>query len=167
MPEAKTESKPPHGPDAEFLLCAPEIYIFCACLEIVNRVWEVERALDAGEIDRAQFHSQVGPLFSKLCGLAEATHRFDIIVPFTPGIAFSPFFWRWFNWWYDYRQGLTPEQLEHSHRLLRESNPAVLDHRPTGHWLRYREAPPFGFRMSSVPTPPARPAGIADKSSDR
>jgi len=112
--------------DPEFLVCAPEIYIFYACLAVVKQMSALEHALQSGEIDKPAF----------------------IVVPFTPQTAFSPFFWRWFNWWFDYRQGLTPEQLDHLQQLYREYDPALIDYRPVGDWLRHRQTPPFGFEMS-------------------
>ena len=84
-----------------FLSCAPEIYIFYACLDVVKAIWEVESKVNANKIDGRAFVKQVGPLFSQLWGLSEATQRFDVVAPFTPNAGFSPSFWRWFNWWND------------------------------------------------------------------
>jgi len=134
--------------DPEFLVCAPEIYIFYACLAVVKQMSALEHALQSGEIDKPAFFDRISPLLTELWGLAEATHRFGIVVPFTPQTAFSPFFWRWFNWWFDYRQGLTPEQLDHIQQLYREYDPALIDYRPVGDWLRHLQTPPFGFEMS-------------------
>jgi hypothetical protein len=150
MPLARPQSLPVEVLDAEFLACAPEIYIFSACLGTVKQVWALEQKLNNHEIDHVTFIQRVSPLFTELWGLAEATQRFGIVVPFTPQIAFSPFFWRWFNWWYDYRESLAPKQLEHIRRLQRNFDPAVLDHRPAGDWLIYRATPPFGFKFTPV-----------------
>jgi hypothetical protein len=133
--------------DTEFLLYAPELYIFSACRHIVELVVAVQAAVNSGEIAASQFDQQVSHLFDQLRGLAQATQRFDILVPVTAETTFSPFFWRWFNWWYDFRQSLTADELDHVHRLQDAFDPGALDYRPPGDWLKHRATLPFGFKI--------------------
>jgi len=139
--------------DTEFLLHAPEIYIFSACRHIVELLRAAQAPLNSGEIDEPTFAERVGPLFTQLRGLAEATQRFDIIAPFTAEAGFSSFFWRWFNWWYDYRQRLSEEELDPVLRLQQAFDPAALDYRPPGDWLTYRATQPFPARSNSLQVP--------------
>ena len=126
--------------DTDFLLNAPEIYIFAACRHIVERILAIQAAATAGEISATRYREWVSPLSFQLRGLAGATERFDIVFPVNSEGVFSPFFWRWFNWWYDYRQSLSPRKLQHVHRLQDTYDPAALDYRPEGHWVNYRAA---------------------------
>lgn len=143
MLEATAKSNVIQEFDTEFLLNAQEIYIFSACRHIVEQLKTLQSpsTRQSEPRDRERLNS----LLLQLRGLAEATERFDIVVPWTPEAGFSPFFWRWFNWWYDYRQGLTPKQLDQVHRLQDALDPSVLKYRPIGHWLRYKETPPAEF----------------------
>jgi hypothetical protein len=145
MPEATSESNVMQDFDTEFLMHAPEIYIFSACRHIIELILAAQGSLNAGEIDAARFGERVNPLFTQLQDLADATHRFDIIVPLGLASTWSAFFWRWFNWWYDYRQSLTPEELDRIHRLQDTFDPAALDYRPAGDWLTYRATLPSGL----------------------
>ncbi len=130
--------------DTEFLLYAPELYIFSACRHVVDLLVAAQKPARS-EARRSGGDERVSRLFSELCSLALATQRFDIVVPVTPEGDFSPFFWRWFNWWYDYRVGLSAEELDLVHRLQDASDPGALDYRPCGDWLHYRATPPFGL----------------------
>jgi hypothetical protein len=141
MLETKTKDSVMQKFDTEFLLNAPEIYIFAACRHIVEQVLAIQVAATAGEISATRYREWVNPLFLQLRGLAGATERFDIVFPVTSEGVFSPFFWRWFNWWYDYRQSLSPKKLERVHRLQDTYDPAALDYRPAGHWVNYRATP--------------------------
>jgi hypothetical protein len=131
--------------DTEFLVDAPEIYIFSACRHVIELVLAAQTAVKAGELDESAFAERVSPLFAQLRGLAQATQRFDIVMPFTPEAGFSPSFWRWFNWWHDYREGLSPKKLQRIHKLQHTSDPDALKYRPPGDWLKYRETPPSDF----------------------
>jgi hypothetical protein len=131
--------------DTEFLTRAPEIYIFSACRHIIGLILAARAAVKSGEIDGAGFEERVGPLLIQLKGLAQATDRFGIVVPFTPEAGLSPFFWRWFNWWHDYRQALTAEELDIVHRLQDASDPCALEYRPPGDWLAYRATAALDF----------------------
>ncbi|HWX20201.1 MAG TPA: hypothetical protein VN578_09895 [Candidatus Binatia bacterium] len=146
MSEAKLELNVMQEFDTEFLVHAPEIYIFSACRHVVALVKDAEWA-GASSGKNASLHGERrNRLFAQLSALAQATERFDIVLPFTPESGFSRFFWRWFNWWSDYRQGLTHEQLDHIHRLQDENDLAALDYRPTGDWLTHPAPALLGFQ---------------------
>ena len=134
--------------DTEFLLHAPEIYIFSACRHILELIVAARASSKSGKKNASASDKQVTHLLSQLRGLAQATERFDIVAPFTPGAGFSLFFWRWYNWWYDYRQGLTADELDHVHRLQEAVHPGALGYRPPGHWLTYRATPPFRLKRA-------------------
>lgn len=147
MPEAKLDLTVMEEFDTEFLLHAPEIYIFSACRHVVELFRAAERGASAEETRPPADADRFDRLFAQLIALAQATERFDILVPFTLESSFSPFFWRWFNWWRDYRQGLKPKELDRIHRLQDSGDPAALDYRPTGDWLTYRDTPPLEFQI--------------------
>jgi len=141
MLEANTKCNVMQEFDMEFLLNAQEIYIFSACRHILEQLQAFRASGPAGDGE------QVKQLLHQLRGLAQATERFDIVVPWTPEAGFSPFFWRWFNWWHDYRQSLTRRQLDRVHRLQDALDPSVLTYRPVGDWLKYKETPPPGLNV--------------------
>ena len=143
MLEAKTKDNVMQEFDTEFLLNAPEIYIFSACRHIVEQVLAARGALNTGEMDTSRYGVRLTPLLAQLRGLGAATQRFDIVLPLISETAFSPFFWRWYNWWFDYRQSLTSEDLDRVHRLQDAFDPAALEYRPPGHWLGHRATPPL------------------------
>ena len=94
-----------------------------------------------GDISQTTFDEKSKNLLEKLGEAVEATHRFDIVTPvFEPG-RFSPFFWRWFNWWDDYLKGLTPSGVAEAERRARERGSLIDDLRPKQHWLSYRYTP--------------------------
>jgi hypothetical protein len=150
MLEATTKNLVMQEFDSEFLHSAPEIYIFSACRHIVEQVLAVHALLNCGEIDALRYGERVSPFLAQLRGLAEATQRFDIVLPLASETAFSPFFWRWYNWWYDYRQSLTSVELDRVHHLQDTFDRAALDYRPAGHWLRHRATPPSGFNRAAL-----------------
>lgn len=145
MAEAKIERKVMQEFDTEFLVRAPEIYIFSACRHLVTLIKAAERAGASGRKNAPMQVEKRDHLFAQLSALAQATERFDIVLPYSPEFGFSRFFWRWFNWWSDYRRGLTREQLDHIHRLQDEKDLAALDYRPTGDWLTHRAATALGM----------------------
>ena len=152
MPNAKLESDLMEEFDTEFLLHAPEIYIFSACRHLV----ELIKALGLTAADRTKSSPEaerLNRLLAQLGALAVATERFDIIVPFTPESGFSPFFWRWFNWWWDYRQKLTREELDEVHQLQDCHDPAVIKCRPRGNWVTYRNTPAIGLSTTPLVKP--------------
>jgi hypothetical protein len=134
--------------DNEFLLNAPEIYIFSACRHIIELIATARKA--AGTHRKDWFNEQVAHLFAQLSALAQASQRFDIVMPFTPESGFSPFFWSWYNWWHDYREHLTADELDLVHRLQDTFDPAALAYRPPGDWLWYRSTPPFRFKIPTL-----------------
>ncbi|HWV98622.1 MAG TPA: hypothetical protein VNZ64_02905 [Candidatus Acidoferrum sp.] len=147
MPKTASKSKAVAGRGREFLLHAPEICIFSACLELVQELRTLDRTFKAGKTDRAAFVDRVKALLSQLSRTAEATDRFDIVMPVASCGRFSPSFWRWFNWWNDYHIALPPAQIAQIERLGREHWFAIKNHRPEGDWLTYRQTPVFELEM--------------------
>lgn len=145
MQKAITKAKSQVEQDQEFLLEAPEICIFLVCLGIITELGLLERTFKTGGLRRVEFLDRLNAELARLTKIVEAMERFDIVLPVMDYGRFSPFFWRWFNWWHDYIKGLTPTQLGHVHRWARNRLPAVSQYRPPGHWLRYRHAPAFSL----------------------
>jgi len=139
--------------DTEFLFRAPEIYVFSACSHVVDLVVAAREAAGAGAEDAAACDERLRVLFSQLWGLAVATQRFDIILPLMSDGTLSPFFWRWFNWWQDYRKALTPEELDQVRGLLENSDPGALEFRPSGDWLTHRATMPPGVKLPPLHPP--------------
>ena len=135
--------------EREFLLHAPEVLLFSACLGIIQKVLTLERTFIARKINRAAFIRRINILFSQLMRTAEATERFDIVMPVADFGQFSPAFWRWFNWWDDYRKSLTPTEIDRLERLAQTCSPTINDHRPEGDWQTYRQTPPFRLEIIS------------------
>jgi len=149
MPKCSSILKAVVETEREFLLHAPEVLLFSACLGIIQKVLTLERTFIAGKINRAAFIRRINILFSQLTRTAEATERFDIVMPVTDFGRFSPAFWRWFNWWDDYRKSLTPMEIDQLERLVRKRAKIVNDHRPAGDWQTYRQTPPFRLEIIS------------------
>jgi hypothetical protein len=147
MPKTASKSNTVARRDREFLLDAPEIFIFSAFLGMVQELRILDRTFEAGTTDRAALVDRVNALLWRMSRTAEATHRFDLVMPVMDCGRFSPSFWRWFNWWHDYRNTLNAAQIEHIERLGRERKSAVNKHRPGGDWLNYRQTPAFEFEM--------------------
>ena len=135
--------------EREFLLHAPEVVLFSACLGIIQKVLILERIFKAGKIDGDAFIHRINILLSQLMRTAEATHRFDIVMPVMDFGRFAPAFWRWFNWWDDYRKSLTPREIDRLERLARKRARIVNDHRPAGDWQTYSQTPPFRLEIIS------------------
>jgi hypothetical protein len=150
MPEATPVADVMQEFDAEFLLGAPEIYIFSACRHILELLGSAEGPASRGTRRAPVSDERRSGLLAQLCGLAEATERFDIVAPLIGEAIFSPFFWRWFNWWHDYRQGMAAQELERVHRLQEAWDLRALKYRPPGHWLRYRATPPSGLKLQGL-----------------
>ena len=148
MPKISSILKAVVEKDREFLLDAPEVVIFSACHGIIQRVLTLEWVFKAGRIDEAEFSHRINNLLWQLTRMAEATQRFDIVLPVTEFGRFSPSFWRWFNWWNDYRKSLTPTKINHLERLAQERATALNHHRPMGDWLRYRQTPAIKLEIS-------------------
>jgi len=142
---AKTTAKSNFGieQDKEVLVNPPEVSVFIDCLVMANQLRGLERAFKKAEIDRDTFRDESSAVLERFNEAAAATERFDIVMPVFDFGQFSPFFWRWFNWWNDYFKSLTPRQIGDIKRLARERVASVNDRRPADHWVRYRHTPAF------------------------
>ena len=129
--------------DQVFYLGAPEISVFVACCVMVNELRGLQRSLQTGDITQTAFQDKTKPILDRLNEAADATQRFDVLFPVMASEQFSPFFWRWFNWWDDYFKKLTPMQVEEIERLGRERDSTLRDYRPRDHWLSCRHTPAF------------------------
>lgn len=105
---------------------------------MINELRGLERSLATGEINSNAFQAKSKTLLIRLAEAAEATQRFDVVWPVMSEGRFSPYFWRWFNWWDDYLKGLTPSRVAELERDARERGSLIEDLRPKGHWVRYR-----------------------------
>jgi hypothetical protein len=148
MPKTAVKSKLRIERDNEFLRDAPEVSIFLACLGMIDELRYLERTFRAREMSDQTFFEQFNEILGQLTQVAEATDRFDVLWPVMDYGKYSPFFWRWFNWWDDYLQGLTPRQIGHLERLARHRKSTVSRHRPREDWLRYRQTPAFTIVVS-------------------
>jgi hypothetical protein len=142
MPKSKANSKVVVGQE-KLLFNAPEVSYFIACLVMVNQLRGLARACESGEIPKGAFMGKANEVLSRLTETVAATEQFDIVLPVMDCGQFSPFFWRWFNWWDDYFEGLTPMQVGEIERLGREQDSALEDYRPRGNWLSHRHTPAF------------------------
>lgn len=145
MPKTKVKSILKAERKSDFVLDAPEVSIFLACLALTNELRFLASGYETGEVTRADFSRGSSTLIVELNELASATERFDIVCPVIEFGQFSPFFWRWFNWWHDYLKELRPRQVSYLEKLARESAPALQAHRPNDDWVRYRHTPAFAL----------------------
>ncbi len=143
MPKTTVKSGLGIERDQEILVRAPEVSVFIHCLVIVNQLRALERAFKNAEIDRAAFLDKSNSLLGHFNEAVSATERFDIVLPVMDYGQFSPFFWRWFNWWDDYFKGLTTVQIVEIERLARERPSVVGSYRPEAHWSHHRHTPAF------------------------
>src|SRR5215467_5081590 len=127
----------------EFLSRAPEIAIFGVCCVMVDELRELQRALNRGDLSMDVFLRDSNAVLGQFVHTAAATERFEVLAPVSDYGQFSPFFWRWFNWWDDYFRGLTPSQINEIEELARERMPEANEFRPADHWLQYRDTPAF------------------------
>lgn len=112
---------------------------------MLNELSGLQRARQCGEIRGGPFQEKSKALLERLGEAVEATQRFDVVLPLMPANQFSPFFWRWFNWWDDFLKALTPSQVAETERRARERTTLIENLRPAGHWIEYRSAPPTEF----------------------
>jgi hypothetical protein len=98
-----------------------EATVFLSCLTAVNQLRSLASAYEVGEITRVAFSRQATRIVADLSELADATERFDVVLPVIEFGKFSASFWRWFNWWSD------------------------KDHRPKCDWISYRSTPAFAL----------------------
>ena len=141
MPKIAVKTKTRSEQDNEFLTAAPEVSIFLACLGMIDELRLLERSFKASAMSDQTFFEQFNEILSQLTRAAEATERFDVLWPVMDYGKFSPFFWRWFNWWDDYFQRtgtLSPGQTA---KLNKEVDLGTTSHRPQGDWIGYRETP--------------------------
>ena len=129
--------------DNEVLFSAPEVSVFVAALALVNQVRDLDRALKGREIGKGAFMERASAVLAQLAKTVAATERFDIVLPVADSDQFSPFFWRWFNWWEDYFKELTPTQVDEVAKPGQAGESTLEDHRPKGDWLSYRHTPAF------------------------
>ena len=150
MPKTKVKAKSEFRieKDNRFLLEAPEVAIFVTCLGLVNELRGLERSFNGGRLAMSGFVEKANAVLTQLSAVVAATERFDIVMPVFEYGRFSPFFWRWFNWWDDHFKGLNRTQIEQIGRLARARRSDYDTHRPEDHWLRYRHTPAFTLVMS-------------------
>ncbi len=119
--------------------------MFVAVCVLINELRGLDSALGTGEITGKVYQDRSKDVMSRLGEAAEATYRFDIVIPqMQPGL-FSPFFWRWFNWWSDHIKALTPSRIAELEQRAREGGSLIHDLRPRGDWVNYRSTPPAGL----------------------
>jgi len=143
MPKATTKTDPVLKQDTDVLAGAPEVSVFIHCLVMVNQLRALERGFKNGEVDKSAFLDKSNAVLGQFSDAVTATERFDIVLPVIDYGNFSPFFWRWFNWWDDYCKGLNPMQIVEIERLARDRAKGVGSFRPDGHWIHYRHTPAF------------------------
>jgi hypothetical protein len=145
MPKTKNKSSIAVGRKRDLRTESSEVSIFLSCLSAVNQLRYLANTYDCGELSRTQFSQESSAIVSNLNGLVSATERFDIVCPVMEFGTFSPFFWRWFNWWNDYLKELSPRQVSYLEKLAREAAPSLKSRRPQDDWLRYRHTPAFAL----------------------
>lgn len=145
MPKTKIKSKSKLELGTRFLAAAPEVSIFLACAAAVNKLRALATAYDSGELTRIAFSRRSTGIVADLSELASATERFDIVCPLTEFGRFSPFFWRWYNWWHDFVADFTPRQINQLVLVTQESRPCRTATRPNADWLCYRQTPAFAL----------------------
>jgi hypothetical protein len=131
----------------EVLPDVPEFIVFSACAEIIADIHALAAKFKLGQIDEPVFTQQNQQLRLRLRRAAEVTQRFDIVLPVAVCSGFSPFFWQWFNWWFDFCTALTPKQLQKIQSLAENRRKTLTKHRPKGDWLSYRRMPALPEQM--------------------
>src|SRR5690242_2030891 len=122
MPKTTTKAPTQIQQEKEVLQSEPEVSLFISCLVMVNQLRGLERAFKGGEFNLSAFLDKSNAVLSQLTETVSATERFDIVLPVMDYGQFSPFFWRWFNWWDDYFKGLSPRSEEHTSELQSHVN---------------------------------------------
>src|SRR5258708_21334229 len=145
MPKTKIKSKAKPELESQFLLEAPEVSIFLACVAAVNQLRALAAQYETGELSRVAFSRRSTVIVADLSELACASERFDIVCPVLEFGRFSPFFWRWYNWWYDFVKDFTPRQVNHLVQLAGRGSRATSGSHPKSDWLRYRQTPAFAL----------------------
>lgn len=148
MPKTTIKQKVQVRRVTDFLRDAPEVSIFLATVGLMNQLRALEQAFSKGELRDRVFFNKFNAVLAQLTSIVEATERFDIVTPVIDYGHYSPFFWRWYNWWDDYIKGLSAKELGLVDRLARVGKPSVEDHRPDGDWVTYRHTPSFKLVFS-------------------
>jgi len=148
MPKTTVKAKVQARRDTQFVKEAAEVSVFLVCLGLVNQLRSLELAFRQGEIKDRPFFNKFNTVLAQLTSIVEATERFDILQPVMDYGCFSPFFWRWYNWWDDYLKALGSHEIGQIDRLARARKPTVADYRPEGDWVRYRHTPSFRLVIS-------------------
>ena len=141
MPKTKIKPKSKLELGTRFLAGAPEVSIFLACVAAVNQLRALATAYDSGELSRIAFSRRSTGIVADLSELANATERFDIVCPVIEFGRFSPFFWRWYNWWHDFVEDFTPRQINQLELVAQEGRACRTATRPKADWLSYRQTP--------------------------
>jgi hypothetical protein len=140
----KTKSKPATSSgDRAYLLTAPEISIFLVCYSMRNSLLELEHSHNEGLAPPEEFFSRFNMILAQFTETAEATYRFDIVLPVMALGMFSPSFWRWFHWWDSYLEGLTHRERVRLERLAMDRLPGIDSYRPPGDWSNCSCLPAF------------------------
>ncbi len=126
----------------EFRFHAPEILIFSACRGRIQALLSLVRSFETGSISKAIFVIRINAVLRQLIRTVEATHRFDLVAPVTDFGQFSASFWRWFNWWNDYRKTLSSDQIDEIELLAQRGLSAIDNYRPVGDWMTYPDQTP-------------------------
>lgn len=146
MPKTKTKSKSKLELGTRFLAAAPEVSIFLACVAAVNQLRALATAYEEGELTRIAFSRRSTGIIADLSELANATERFDIVCPVVEFGSFSPFFWRWYNWWHDFVRDFTPRQVNQVVLVAQRGRARTSTaSRPKADWLHYRQTPAFAL----------------------
>ena len=135
----KDQSNVPAEQGSDLLIKAPEVSVFMTCFGLVNELRGQQRAFERGEINQSTLLERSKVVLADLRTAVIAAERFDIVMPVSDDGQFSPFFWRWFNWWEDYFKGLSVTQIGELERQARERLAIVDGQRPTGHWMDHKE----------------------------
>ncbi len=137
---ASKNKKAAPGSDT-YLLTAPEISIFTALFSMRNSLLDLEQ--QRAKFSNDEFFRQFNCVLAQFTETAEATHRFDVVLPVIQLGKFSSGFWRWFNWWHEYLTGLPePEQMK-IERLAMDRLPGLEAYRPSGDWINGSGHPSF------------------------
>ena len=143
MPKSKLNAEPQVEKEKDFLPDAPEVSCFLSCQAAVNQLRGLSSAFEGGEISANPFLARFKAVLEQLGPMVAATERFDIVMPVLGEGQFSPYFWRWFNWWEDYFRQLTPGEIEKIADLASERLLAVNAFRPNQDWSTCRATPAF------------------------
>jgi len=148
MPKTKSTPDPLRERNLEALKEMPEVCVFMAAYYGIS---EIKSGALADLAERAGAQEQelseaTQDLIRTFHDTVEVTYRFGVLMPISYGkkgkVIYSPFFWRWFNWWMDWLIiGHTPADLVYLKSLADNRLPELEEWRPPGHWITYRKDP--------------------------